>query len=236
MNETLRTLKSLFGRKRPKADPKRPPVWNGMPCETMVVPAFEAGGIQYFMHLEIAGMAAGRALQALAFNEEHEMKVEKEMHLAYLKSLKECLNMNDIVRASYLTTVIENRLQFIVEPDILYKMASVVFFDETENPYAYDHAYGQLKVAAWKKLEVEHFFYRTPIRTYLPSSDMFDGGLESYIAKVRLLTLQEIQSYISILSVNPQNSALVDYLTLQAGTRKEWLQSNGYLSMNTTSS
>lgn len=216
------------------ADPSAPPRWNGMPCETMIVPAFISGGIQYFMHIEIAGMAAGRAFSAIQFNEEHEMKVDKPYLDAFIKSSKEALNANDKVLAGHYLKVLEQRQKFIIEPDILYKLASVVFFDESENPFSYDPTYGAAKVEKWKEEEVEHFFYGTPMRAYLPSLATFESGLGSYIAAVRLQTAQELESFAATLSKNPQNSATVDYLTSQAGTRREWLRSNGYLSTSTT--
>lgn len=73
------------------------------------------------------------------------------------------------------------RMGIPIIEDLVYKLASVVFFTEEENPYQYDHEYNRLKIENWKKQESAYdFFLREPLRRLLPFS--IDSGAISPVS------------------------------------------------------
>lgn len=80
----------------------------------------------------------------------------------------------------------KERLNFIFEPDLAYKFASVVFFDENENPYTYDQAYCEKKIEKWKQHEeIGAFFLRQPIAQLIPFLGNSEVDIPTYSKVVR---------------------------------------------------
>jgi hypothetical protein len=46
---------------------------------------------------------------------------------------------------------LKERLELMPLPDFVYKLASVIFFDNTESPYSYSFEYNKKKIEEWKK-------------------------------------------------------------------------------------
>jgi cell shape-determining protein MreC len=57
----------------------------------------------------------------------------------------------DLFELMKLNNQLSERLEFIYDTDLVYKLASVVYFDEKENPEDYDWTYNQKKIDKWKK-------------------------------------------------------------------------------------
>lgn len=80
----------------------------------------------------------------------------------------------------------KERMALIWEPDIAYKLASVVFFDKSENPYLYDQAYGAKKIKRWKENEeIGAFFLRLPILRLMPYLEELGENLPNYSQMAR---------------------------------------------------
>lgn len=186
------------------------------------------------MFVDTFGIPSGRAFHALTYYEEAQMKVEREFLLAYLEAVEKELNSGQLVKVARHTGILRKRLEYIFEPDILYKLASVMFFDASENPYTYDFAYAAKKMELWKKEQVEDFFYGTPLASFLPSFKESGTDLESYIAGIRLETLLQLESFAETFSNSPPSAATQDYLNSAMAARSNWLKSRPTQSTNTT--
>lgn len=151
-------------------------------------------------------MGFERALSALTFYEELRMRTTREYLEAHCKAMVEILSdpkKIDVGRIAILNKNLQDRLEFIVEPEIVYKLASVMYFDQSEDPYRYDLTYGLKKIERWKRdLSLKSFFLSTPIKNLIPGIDSLDQNLESYAEVVSVLNSRMWQTISSQLSVN----------------------------------
>ena len=147
--------------------------------------AFEVAGVKYFTMSDIANIPYERGLMALAIYEEHRMKCDREYlleHCAVMSDILRDKNAIDIFKINMLNDQLKERLEMNIDVDILYKLASVSFFDKNENPVLYDPEYNRKKIEFWKKHKgVADFFLQQSIRNFLPFLTQFDPYLESYL-------------------------------------------------------
>lgn len=155
-------------------------------------------GIKYFQFSDPYLTPCVRGLHALTIYEELRMRTRKEHldaetdHLVEWseKALNSLSGKNGKINLVATIEAIneikkvvvfrKERMNLLFPPDIAYKLASVVFFDETENPYRYDQAYGQKKIERWKQSEdMNTFFLREPLLRLMPYLQEFDQNLEN---------------------------------------------------------
>jgi hypothetical protein len=120
-----------------------------------VIEAFDHGGVKYLMFDNTDEVPTGRMLAALAIYTEMEMRVDKDYLDLHCRAMDKLINDNkkgiNITYIAQLNMNLKERLNLMPLPDFVYKLASVVFFDETESKYSYDYAYNEKKIAKWKK-------------------------------------------------------------------------------------
>lgn len=137
-----------------------------------VEPAFELGGIRYFQFANQEEVPTGRQFAALAIYNEMDMRVNREYLELHTKAFDKVVSDPKKIHIGYLIQMNENlkdRLTLMVTPDFIYKLASVVFFDESESPYSYDYDYNEGKIKKWKEdKETLAFFLRTPLKNLVP--------------------------------------------------------------------
>lgn len=169
-----------------------------------IVPAFKCGGKEYFMFEDQNHVPTGRQLAAVMVYNEMQMKVDRDYLLMHVKAMKKVLSNPraiDITTIMKLNLHLEERLDLMVLPDFVYKLASVVFFDRDEPMFDYDLEYNNKKIEAWKAdKEMLDFFLQTPVRELIPSWDEQPADMKIYlnlasqIAKIHQLHLTDILS------------------------------------------
>lgn len=145
--------------------------------------AFTCGGTKYYRFAEIANLPYERGLVATTFFEELNMRCDRNFLIRYADALDTQLHKQtiDIFTINKLNEILKQRLQMATHVDLLYKLASVVFFDKTENPAVYEPAYAEKKIAKWRKdKKVTDFFSQRPLRELIPSSENADIDLDTY--------------------------------------------------------
>ena len=163
--------------------------------------AFTVDGIDYFQFKDPFNIPYKRGLTSVTFFEEVRMKCTFE----YLKKHQEAINKIltssniDIFSIKKINDQLGERLNFVYTDDTIYKLASVVFFDATENPADYDFVYSKEKIDKWKKSMPAHdFFLQQPIATLLPFLKDPNLNIQSYskaanlINQIHLGNLQEV--------------------------------------------
>lgn len=159
----MNILKNLFSRKDYFRESKQ-----------VIEYAFTSGGVDYFQHTDEMNLPYKRALKALTIYKELEMKCDRyylDQHLAAMDAILEGrkFNIDSMVKLKILQAQLKERVQWIIVPDHVYKLASVRFFDANENPNDYDWKYAAKKIEHWKKHEnVKDFFLREPIVRLIP--------------------------------------------------------------------
>lgn len=169
--------------------------------------AFTHDGVDYYQFAKAIDTPYDRALFAHLFYRELSMGVDREDLLQFFNATDQILsapkgkvNLANLYR---LQTNMKERINFIVDPDLLLKLASVVYFDKNEDPYTYDMAYGQVKINKWKK-DKKHlaFFLSLPITDVLPFLKQSGIDIETYSMVVEKLKGRHSEFLTSILSVN----------------------------------
>jgi hypothetical protein len=184
--------------------------------------AFTAGGIDYYHFPDILAMGFERALSALTFYEELRCRTTREYLIAHCQAVENLLSGTKINlgQVAVLNQNLKDRLAMIIEPDIVYKLASVLYFDSTEDPYRYDLDYGMKKVERWKEdLPLTGFFLSTPIKDLIPGLASFEENLASYSQVVATLNDKMFQTILSHLSEQQQLHESVKRSSSQSGSR-----------------
>jgi len=141
-------------------------------------------GIQYYQFEDINNLACGRAFAAIDYYNELSMKCTREYLTDYTAAIEGIISdpkKINIGKIALLNMQLKERLDMIVAPETIYKVASVTYFDETESPYGFDFKYSQKKVSLWKKEKVEDFFLRTHVKSLIPLTNLSDEDLQTYM-------------------------------------------------------
>jgi hypothetical protein len=148
--------------------------------------AFTSGDVDYFMMDDLFNIPWQRGMEAIYAYEELQMRCNKEYLVAHTGLVDEILTgtrigMGEIMRIKAINDQLRQRLDWIVVPDMAYRLASIIFFDASESPERYELKYGLEKVKLWKQnSDVQSFFLQQPVRTLMPFLDGFEGNFQSY--------------------------------------------------------
>jgi len=189
-------LKTEFLKLKTKVTKK--PVWQGN-SDYAIVPAFISGGVQYYEIPGVFNIPYQRGLAAGSIYEEVNMRVTKEYLQGHIAAVLEILSNPqkiNILELSKLYDELDKRINWIASPETIYKLASVVYFDENESPEEYNFKYANEKILRWKKEGVEAFFLREPIRKFLPHSDLQEKDIPSYIQTAMKVEAKQSESLL----------------------------------------
>jgi len=146
--------------------------------------AFEIAGVKYFRFNDVYTLPYERGLMAIAVYEETRMRCSREYLTEHCNAVSEILRdpkKVDIFRINELNEQMRERLNLAMDVDLLYKLASIVFFDKNENPVLYDAEYNAKKIVFWKKHRgVADFFFQKPIIELIPFIQNYDFDLDAY--------------------------------------------------------
>lgn len=137
-----------------------------------VDPAFSLGGVDYYQFTNQEEVPTGRQFAALMVYNEMDMRCDREYLELHTRAMDKLLNDPKKISIGYIAQInanLKDRLNLMVVPDFIYKLASVVFFDASESPYKYDLDYNNLKIKKWKEAPgTLDFFLRTPLKDLVP--------------------------------------------------------------------
>lgn len=116
-----------------------------------IVQAFDHNGTKYLMYENPVEVPTARMLAANGIYSEMEMRTDKEYLELHCKAMDKILDDNkkgiNIRYIAQLNQNLRERLNLMPLPDFVFKLASVIFFDESESPVSYDWAYNEKKIA-----------------------------------------------------------------------------------------
>jgi hypothetical protein len=124
-----------------------------------------------------------------------------ELHTKAMDKILSDTKKLDITSIAVLNKNLKERLDLMVLPEFIYKLASVMFFDKEESPYRYDFTYAEKKIKAWKEDGANlDFFLKTPIGTMIPylkpleNASPISLNVAEMVAKTHRDTLTDILS------------------------------------------
>lgn len=194
--------------------------------------AFESGGVKYYQFAE-GGMPIYYS-RLVAMQEKVNMAKEWKVTATVMDEFLGILEVLGGVRSGdqrvqELTaeqrlqemngrvSMMRKRIEMGGEMSLLYDLASVWFFDETEDPAKYDYAYAKVKIARWLNDHALHaFFLRTPLSDFLELQTSYNAGTAIYLQNLyELLYTASIHNF-SMLSEKEKESELGQNILLHA--------------------
>jgi len=148
-----------------------------------IVYAFTSGGRKYYTYEDITNLPVERGLTALQVYNEVEMRCSVKFLRRYTEAMDKVLHAQkiDIFEINRMNEMLKQRLSLSIDVDLLYKLASVVFFDKNENPLLYEPAYAEKKIARWRKdQKVSAFFSQKPMKELMPFLANVGYDLDAY--------------------------------------------------------
>lgn len=171
-----------------------------------VIEAFQLGGTPYYMFDQTAEVPTGRMLAALAVYTEMEMKCDKAYLELHTKAMEKLLSDPKKINVMYIAQLnlnLKERLELMPLPEFVYKLASVVFFDETESPYSYSFEYNKKKIDEWKKSDDTLDFFLSRLSSELiPSLKPATGSTKMFFQVAEQIAGIHLTDLTKILSAN----------------------------------
>lgn len=156
-----------------------------------VIPAFSLAGTDYWMYDSAMEVPTGRFFAAMGVYSEMEMNVNKEYLLTHCKAMDKILSDPKKISLQYIMQLnvnLKERTELMPMPEYIYKLASVIFFDKSESLYSYDYDYNKLKIEKWKAAGgTLDFFSRTPLLELVPSLNMPEIDIQTYLTVTKLV-------------------------------------------------
>lgn len=161
----------------------KPKVKELFKSDVVIEPAFKVGNKTYYRFADINNLPYKRGLMAFAVYAELDMRCTREHLVLHTDAIDTLIKSNeiDIFKIKQLNDQLRQRLQLTTDIDLMYKLASVAYFDENEQPESYDSAYAQKKIEFWKaNAGVADFFLSQPMLELMPFLQSVDVDLEAY--------------------------------------------------------
>jgi hypothetical protein len=162
--------------------------------------AFKCGDVDYFEFVDKNNLPYERGLEALTFYQEMQNGVTNDYIKAYNAKMNQLLsdpkkiNLNEIIK---LQSRFEERCNYIVSKEIIYKVASVAFVDKNEPLTRYDFKANEKKIKNWKENAGDSFFLSMPIKKLIPFLQQSEHTSLMYLNVVE--KIEKIQQDILLL-------------------------------------
>jgi hypothetical protein len=158
---------------------------------------FSSGGTDYYQFADFNNIPALRGMKTMVFYEEMKMKCSLEylkMHTEAVDNILTAKDKIDIFDLKKLNDQLKQRLDIALETELVYKIASIVFFDSKEDVRDYDFSYNAKKIAHWKKHHADAFFLLKPVQELVPALKDMSGNLQQYSQVVRELNALHLEN------------------------------------------
>ena len=169
--------------------------------------AFSIDDNDYYEFDDFNNIPCERGFNCLAFYNELQMRCTRDYIMAFSAALDNTLNSKSIKLTDVfeLNQQLKERLEFLHEDEIAYKLCSVVFFDGSENPYRYDFKHGLEKANLFKTAPMMDFFFQKPIVKLMPYISSWSSDLQEYCQMTNQITKKQIQDISKMLSETDKN-------------------------------
>lgn len=185
--------------------------------------AFQVGGKSFFAFKSEMGIPVERALSAQDVYTELDMGIDREYLEVFFESLVKLLDSGKLVDAASITKLAQSRLKHISNLGLMYKLASIYYVEENEDPYNWDFVIAEQKIAFWQAHEkdIEAFFLKTPIGRLLPSLGNSAMNLATYFLAQQEELSRILEQHMSLLSDVPGAGDVINILKSQKSRANE---------------
>lgn len=180
----------------------------------IIIYAFSVGDRHYFRFDDALNTPYERALTTLIYHTELDCNVDRKYITAHCQAFDAILctqkfTTKELLKLQQLNSQLMERTVMPKETELMYKMAAVVYFDQTENPRKYEFKYGENKIRAWKKnLSLTDFFLSQPLTTLIPYLKNAGENLKQFSEMTQKVTAEHTANLLPLLS-ETQRTALL---------------------------
>jgi len=184
-----------------------------------VIEAFTHKGVKYFELQDILEIPCQRAFAIRDIFEELQMRCTREFLQAHCTAVNNILinpKSINIPELAKLNMQLQERLDLIIDTEIIYKLSAVYYFTENENPYNFNWKYGYEKIVQWKKNDDKlAFFLLPPVKKLANLSILLEDDLNNYLRVVRKITQKHLADIFTNLSENDKKKDFAQILMSQ---------------------
>jgi hypothetical protein len=187
-----------------------------------IVYAFTKGGINYFcmsneIYITLERMeAAIRILREVHWGINPlllDAMIEEGLSTIYDEKIK---GKKKLELTADLLQRIKERKALLVSPQLELRLATVKYFDETENIFDYDHTYNLKKLEHWAKNgSVESFFLSLPPDPFYRAGDALLTNLATYLEGETIQNIKNLRRVITGTSMEFTDEDFLKHLALQ---------------------
>jgi hypothetical protein len=235
-----------------KIDPPAPEVKSGKPVYNGVAPkerwdqiefVFESGGVNYFKFVSEVNIPFQRAVAARDILTEELWQINPDQLTAWNTGLIGVITDEKkkadkkLFEIGVLAHRLKEQLDMSFSLTRQLKLASVVYFDEQENPLDYQYPYNQEKIRHWMAHnDVPDFFLRLPEYASMPSGRELAENFPTYLQGETMARVKDLTHIITIMSISSLDKDMMSRLQSQMDLLNDInLWSKGQFT-NTTSS
>jgi hypothetical protein len=190
--------------------------------------AFTSGGINYFRFTAEVNVPFQRAVAARDIFTEELWQINPDFLKGWNNGLinllldKKKKDDKKLYEIGILASRLKEQMDMSVSMVRQLKLATVVYFDEQENPLDYQYPYNKQKLEHWMKHnDVEGFFLNLPEYAFLPSLTEYSKNFPTYLQAETLQSLNNLKHIIGLQSQDSTDKDLMSSLELQVEILKE---------------
>lgn len=207
------------------AETPKTPKYNGVaPKERydQIEYAFTSGGVHYFKFTNEVNIPFQRAIAARDILTEELWQINPDFLKGWVEGVLGVVVNGSIkpdkkvFEIGVLTTRLKEQLDLGFSLVRQMKLASVVYFDEYENPLDYQHPYNQAKIKSWMaNNDVPGFFLKLLDFQSLPSLKELEQNFPNFLQAESHQRLADLKHIISLMSSQKENEDLLKLLDSQ---------------------
>ncbi len=157
-----------------------------------VEPAFKVGEVQYYRFKSEVRMPWSRYTIMQTLLSAQDLRMDHELLAGFIQVMRKAINISakgtiDLTTLIRTIDAMDSRMCFQFEVNTTYALASVMYFDDTEDMYHYDKAHNEKKVKTWMEAKVVDFFYTRPMGELLGLSNTSPQDLVAFMDQQREL-------------------------------------------------
>lgn len=160
--------------------------------------AFTVRGVQYWCFKHDTRIPMGRYMFIQNFLQEVLYRMTVDRLKAYIDKIRSQIDGSSVNKEGTPSINIGNAIVFLdqmknltelaFEPETVYRLASVIYFDETEDVTRWDPEHNKKKIAAWKEDGTLDFFYGRPFIELTGLKGISETDLRDCFDKFQKLT------------------------------------------------
>lgn len=149
--------------------------------------AFVKGGTRFYRFKSETMLPYGRYQLIQSFLLEYDIRMTYKLFKDFIAAIEGQMdgsrgNIN-IGKAFELIQKMKARAELAFSSEQAYRLASVIYFDDTEDLHSYDMEHNNKKIALWREAGDLSFFYMTPLDELLGLKNFSEQDLINFISR-----------------------------------------------------